>query len=165
MWNYAFQVPEQKKIRYIVHTDCKNEADDQYTLAHILMTDKLDVRGIIAGHFDRAYQGRYPEHQTAQASLDEVHLILDLMGIDHYPVFKGAETGIPDQDTPIVTDAARFIVEEAMREDPRPLFIGMQGAITDLACAILMEPRICERMTCIWIGGGDYPEGGQEFNS
>ena len=29
MWNYAFQVPEQKKIRYIVHTDCKNEADDQ----------------------------------------------------------------------------------------------------------------------------------------
>lgn len=51
-----------------------------------------------------------------------------------------------------------------MREDPRPLFIGMQGAITDLACAILMEPRICERMTCIWIGGGDYPEGGQEFN-
>lgn len=164
MWNYAFQVPEQKKIRYIVHTDCKNEADDQYTLAHILMTDKLDVRGIIAGHFDRANQGRYPEHQTAQASLDEVHLILDLMGIDHYPVFKGAETGIPDQDTPIITDAARFIVKEAMREDPRPLFIGMQGAITDLACAILMEPRICERMTCIWIGGGDYPEGGQEFN-
>lgn len=27
MWNYAFQVPEQKKLRYIVHTDCKNEAD------------------------------------------------------------------------------------------------------------------------------------------
>ena len=52
MWNYAFQVPEEKKLRYIVHTDCKNEADDQFTLAHILMTDKLDVRGIIAGHFD-----------------------------------------------------------------------------------------------------------------
>ena len=27
-----------------------------------------------------------------------------------------------------------------------------------------MEPRICERMTCIWIGGADYPEGGEEFN-
>ena len=44
MWpNYAFHVPDQKKLRYIVHTDCKNEADDQFTLAHILMTDKLDV--------------------------------------------------------------------------------------------------------------------------
>ena len=59
MWNYEFQVPEQKKIRYIVHTDCKNEADDQFTLAHILMTDMLDVRGIIAGHFDEGNHGRY----------------------------------------------------------------------------------------------------------
>ena len=33
-----------------------------------------------------------------------------------------------------------------------------------MACAILIEPRICDRMTCIWIGGGDYPDGGGEFN-
>ena len=166
MWpNYAFHVPEQKKLRYIVHTDCKNKADDQFTLAHILMTDKLDVRGIIAGHFDAGNHGRWPEHQTAQASLDEVDRILDLMGLaGKYPVFKGAETGIPDEHTPVDTAAARFIVAEAMRDDPRPLYIGMQGAITDLACAILMEPRICERMTCIWIGGADYPAGGEEFN-
>lgn len=166
MWpNYAFHVPEQKKFRYIIHTDAKNEADDQFTLAHILMTDKLDVRGIIAGHFDKGNHGRYPEHKTAQASLDEVNLILDLMGLaGQYPVYKGAETGLADEKTPIETDAARFIVEEAMRDDPRPLYIGMQGAITDLACAILMEPAICERMTCIWIGGGNYPEGAAEFN-
>lgn len=166
MWNnYAFHVPEQKKFRYIAHTDCKNEADDQFTLAHILMTDKLDVRGIIAGHFDRGNYGRYPERGTAQASLEEIHKILQLMDLcGQYPVFKGAEAPIADEKTPIVTEAARFIVEEAMRDDPRPLFIGMQGAITDLACAILMEPKICERMTCIWIGGGDYPTGGEEFN-
>ncbi len=166
MWpEYAFKVPDQKKIRYIVHTDCKNEADDQFTLAHIMMTDKLDVKGIIAGHFKEGNNGRYPENGTAQASLDEVNLILELMGLTGTcPVFKGAEEGIPDEHTPIVTDAARFIIEEAMKDDPRPLFIGMQGAITDLACAILMEPAICSRMTCIWIGGGDYPEGAEEFN-
>ena len=39
-WNYDFEVPEQKKIRMIVHTDCKNEADDQFALAHHLMTPK-----------------------------------------------------------------------------------------------------------------------------
>ena len=33
MWKYAYQVPENKKIRVIVHTDCKNEADDQFALA------------------------------------------------------------------------------------------------------------------------------------
>ena len=166
MWpNYRFHVPEQKRFRYIVHTDCKNEADDQFTLAHILMTDKLDVRGIIAGHFDHENHGRFPEKTTAKASFDEVQKILSLMGLSgKYPVYRGAEEAITDIKTPIVTDAARFIVEEAMRDDPRPLFIGMQGAITDLACAILMEPRICEKMTCIWIGGADYPEGGEEFN-
>ena len=26
-------------------------ADDQFTVAHALMTEKLDVKGIIAGHF------------------------------------------------------------------------------------------------------------------
>lgn len=57
-----------------------------------------------------------------------------------------------------------MIIEEAMRDDPHPLFIACQGAITDLASAILLEPRICERMTAIWIGGGMYPEGGFEFN-
>ena len=27
MWKYNYTVPENKKIRLIVHTDCKNEAD------------------------------------------------------------------------------------------------------------------------------------------
>lgn len=36
--------------------------------------------------------------------------------------------------------------------------------ITDLGSVILMEPKICGRMTAVWIGGGDYPEGGSEFN-
>ena len=27
-----------------------------------------------------------------------------------------------------------------------------------------MEPRIAKRLTVIWIGGGLYPDGGEEFN-
>jgi len=166
MWkNYQFTVPEKRKVRYIIHADSKNEADDQFTIAHALMTDKLDVRGIIAGHFDVGNYDRFPEHTTADASREEIDKVLDYMGLaGQYPVFTGSNLPMADEKTPIVTEAAKFIVEEAMRDDPRPLYIGMQGAITDLACAILMEPEICHRMTCIWMGGGDYPDGGQEFN-
>ena len=166
MWEkYQYQVPEARKVRYIIHTDCKNEADDQYTVAHALMTEKFEVRGIIAGHFDRANYNRFPEWHTAEASYDEIMTVLDKMELrGRYPVCLGANHGLPDEHTPICSEGAEFIVKEAMREDDRPLYIGMQGAITDLASAILMEPRICERMTCIWIGGGDYPEGGGEFN-
>lgn len=165
MWKHEYIVPQKRKIRYIIHTDCKNEADDQYTVVHALMLEKLDVRGIIAGHFDRANYNRFPEHTTANASYEEIIKLLKLMGLENkYPVYLGSNTALEDEKRPIITEGAKFIVEEAMKDDPRPLYIGMQGAITDLACAILMEPRICERMTCIWIGGGDYPDGGGEFN-
>ena len=81
MWKYAYQVPENKKIRVIVHTDCKNEADDQFALAHHLMTPKFDVRGIVAGHFCKNPQ-EYGEENTAKASYDEVIRMMELMGIE-----------------------------------------------------------------------------------
>ena len=34
MFHYEFTVPYKKQYRVIVHTDCKNEADDQFTVAH-----------------------------------------------------------------------------------------------------------------------------------
>jgi inosine-uridine nucleoside N-ribohydrolase len=34
-----------------------------------------------------------------------------------------------------------------------------------MASAYLMEPRIAQRCTVIWIGGGSYPNGGKEFNA
>lgn len=167
MFRYEFQVPERKRVRYIVHTDCKNEADDQYTLAHILMTPKLDVKGIVAAHFDAAtrFNPELKPGETAKASYGEVLKVMDLMHLSgQYPVLMGAPVALADEKTPIDSEGARFIIEEAMKEDNAPLFIGMQGCLTDLASAILMEPKICERMTAIWIGGGDYPAGGNEFN-
>ena len=165
MWPaYEFKVPENKRFRFICHTDAKNEADDQFTIAHLLMTDKVEVRGIIGAHFNIS-MGRYPEGATAKASVDEINLLLDLMHLQgQYRVFEGAGLPMVDEKTPQDSAGAQFIIEDAMREDDRQLFIGMQGSLTDLASAILMKPEICSRMTCIWIGGGAYPQGGREFN-
>ena len=164
MWNYAYTVPENKKVRVIVHTDCKNEADDQYAVAHHLMTPRFDVKGLVAGHFWKNPQ-QYGELGTAQASYDEIIKVMDLMGLkDQYPVKLGAPRALEDEHTPIDSEGARFIIEEAMKDDKRPLYIACQGAITDVASALLMKPEIAERMTVIWIGGADYPKGGFEFN-
>ena len=128
------------------------------------MTPKFDVKGIVAGHFCGNPQ-EYGAEGTAKASYDEVVKVLDLMGLKgQYPVLMGAPHGLVNEETPIETEGARFIVEEAMREDNRPLFVVCQGAITDMACALLMKPEIADRLTVIWIGGGDYPAGGFEFN-
>jgi len=163
-WNYDFDVPEQKKVRMIVHTDCKNEADDQFALAHHVMTPKFVVKGILGGHFNLIPR-EYGEGNTAKASIDEINKVLDLMGLTGvYPVLEGAPRALADENTPIHSPAVDFIIEEAMKDDEKPLYISMLGAITDLAAAILIKPEICKRMTAIWIGGGQYPDGGQEFN-
>lgn len=163
-WNYDFTVPDNKKVRVIVHTDCKNEVDDQFALAHHLMTPKFIVEGIIGGHFNKNSR-EYGEGQTARASVDEVNKVLELMGVaGDYKVFKGSELPMSDEKVPIESEGAKFIIEEAMKESDLPLYVMMQGAITDLACAILIEPAICSRLTAVWIGGGKWPEGGFEFN-
>lgn len=167
MWNYQYQVPESKQVRLIVYTDCKNEADDQFALAHALMTPKVEVVGIIAAHFEVATQyGGSQSGTTASASMDEIRQVLRCMGIeeDAYRLALGAELPLKDASTPSTSDAVQLIIDEAMREDERPLYIGCQGSVTDLASAILTKPEICDRMTAIWIGGGDYPQGGFEFN-
>lgn len=163
-WNYDFTVPDQKKVRMIVYTDCKNEADDQFALAHHLMTPKFLVKGIVAGHFNGNPQ-EWGEGHTAEASYNEVHKVLKLMDVeDQFKVYKGSEYPLTDSTEYQPSDACDFIIEEALKDDPHPLYIACQGAITDLASAILKEPKICSRMTAIWIGGGQYPEGEKEFN-
>ena len=52
-----------------------------------------------------------------------------------------------------------------MKDDPRPLHVAFLGPLTDMAAAILLEPRIVNRnVRVVWIGGGVWPVGGQEYN-
>lgn len=164
MFSYDFKVADNKKYRIIIHTDCKNEADDQYTVAHALMTQKVEVRAIIAAHFEK---NMFRRTDTMQASFDEIVKVVKLMGVygeyeDH--IFHGAKKPLVDERTPQISEGAWAIIEEALREDDRRLFILLQGGLTDLASAILMEPEICGRMTAIWNGGAAWPDGGAEFN-
>ena len=163
--NYLFQVPEQKKVRMLVHTDCANEADDQFALAHHLMTPKLVVRGVIGAHFHKAGAMRGIS-DTAARSAEEIRHVMELMDLaGACPVVQGTEEPLADEVTPRPSPATDMIIREALRtDDPRPLFLACQGSLTDVASAILLEPAICSKMTVIWIGGGRYPEGGFEFN-
>lgn len=150
--------PTDKSIRVIADTDCNCECDDQFCIAHMLMTPRFDMRGIIAEH--------YAEPDSEQKSYEEIKRVMNLMDVEDFgtKVLHGAKEAMVDPHTPVESEGARFIVEEAMKEDPRPLFICGQAACTNIASAYLMEPRIAEKVVVIWIGGRPYPEGGFEFN-
>ncbi len=156
---YAFTVPEKFRIRVITNTDAKNEADDQYAIVHALLSPRFDNVGIIAAHF-----GDKKSKTSMQDSYDEAALLLDLMDVDKGILVKGAPHALSDDKTPVPSDGARMIIEEAMKDTDVPLYVTFLGPLTDLACAYLMEPRIAGRLTAIWIGGGVYPCGGREYN-
>jgi len=157
--NMPFEVPDNKRIRLIINTDAKNEADDQYAIAHALLTPRFEIAGIIAAHFGTGTP------TTMEESYEEIHKVLRLMKLDDAaPVYRGATHALPDERTSVMSDGAELLIREAMKDEDKPLYAIFLGTLTDLAAAYLQEPRIAERLTAIWIGGGAYPDGGDEFN-
>lgn len=158
MKEHLYSVPDNKKVRVIIDTDAYAEGDDQFAIVHALLTPKFDVVGIIAEHF--ACEG------SMEKSYDEIKRILSLMNLEkQIPIFKGAPNALVDKYTAIISEGAQFIVEEALKDDDRPLFVLNIGAITNLASAYLYNPEIQDKLLAVWIGGGPYPIGHMDFNS
>jgi purine nucleosidase len=154
-------LPPSKMVRVIVNTDAKNEADDQYAIVQALLTPLFDLHCIMPAHF-----GTKKSATSLKDSHDEVIKLLDLMNLNgQVRVVDGATHAMKDETTPAESAGARFIVDQAMKDDPRPLHVAFLGPLTDMASAILMEPRIARRnVRVVWIGGGVWPVGGQEYN-
>ncbi len=152
-----FDIPDNKKIRVIIDTDAACEADDPFAIVHGLLSPKMLVKGIVAEHFN--------ETDSADKSFAEIETILRLMHSD-VPAYMGQKGKM--QDDISISKGVEFIIEEALREDEKPLFVLCQGAITNVAVAMKKCPDIKEKMTVIWIGthGTHYGEPPfREFNA
>lgn len=157
--NYIFKVPEEKVVRLITDTDAKNEGDDDFAVVQALLSPKIDNVGLVAAHYGTR------DADGMERSYSELETVVEKMGFTgQVPLYHGADRAMKDSSTPVDSEGARLIIEEAMKEDDRPLYVIFLGPLTDIASAYLMEPRIARRLTVIWIGGGLYPDGGEEFN-
>jgi inosine-uridine nucleoside N-ribohydrolase len=157
-WRRPFHTLAKARPRVILDTDAKNEVDDQFAIVHCLLQPGFDMRGIVPSHFGYRPGESYTGQQDSRR---EVDLLLGMMGLeDKVRVEDGAAHAIPDYTTPVPSPGAELIVEEAMREDTdAPLYVAFLGPLTDMATALLMEPRIAERdVTVVWIGGPPYEE-------
>jgi purine nucleosidase len=153
--------PLAKRARVILNTDAKNEADDQYAIVHAILTPSFDLRGLISAHF-----GTRKSSSSQSDSHQEILRLLDLMKLTgSIPVHAGAPKALPDEATPVPSEGSALIIDEAMKDDPRPLHVAFLGPLTDMASALLEQPAIAERnVIVIWIGGAEWPVGGPEFN-
>ena len=151
--------PPASRIRLIVDTDAKNEADDQFAIMHHLLTPMFDVCGIIATHFE---QKTGHTGTSMEASYREIEKVLTLAEIEDVPFFRGCVSPLRSPgDTP-ESEGTAFLISQARQ--PGKLYIAVQGAMTNVASAINAAPDIAANLVILWNGGGPYPKGRPEFN-
>ena len=136
----------------VLDTDAYNEIDDQFAIAYLLKSkEKLDVKAIYAAPFHNA-RSESPG-DGMEKSYEEILKLLSLAD-ETADVFRGSDRYLPDEATPVVSDAARDLAERAKRYSPqKPLYVVAIGAITNIASAILLNPAVAENTVVVWLGG------------
>jgi len=155
------------KVDVVLDTDAFNECDDQYAIAYWLQSGvQLNVKAIYAAPFDKPTIAGPGEGM--ELSHREILNILDLMDIREMEqiVFRGSERFLPSETEPVFSDAAMDLAQRAMGyTEEQPLYVIALGAATDVASALLIEPKIRDRIVVIWLGGcaHHWPDN-REFN-
>lgn len=141
-------------VDVVIDTDAANEVDDQFAIAYLLRsTEKLHTVALYAEPFSAEWTVKNPA-EGERLSYEEILHVLQLAGETVNPVFHGSAAYLADEHTPQVTDAAQDLCRRAMQYTPeKPLYVVAIGVITNIASALLMEPRIADRMVVVWLGG------------
>ena len=147
----------QPRIRVISDNDYSGDPDGLVQLAHHLLSPSIDLRAVIGTHLREGDPWGQNGDEVA-AAVSEAKKILELCGkTGEVPVLAGAPGAMVDVQTPQESEGIRFIIAEAMRDDTdTPLFVVCGASLTEIASAYLIEPRIAERLTVIWIGGHEH---------
>lgn len=155
----ALLEPPQGEITMVLDTDTYNEIDDQFALTYALLSrPKLRLKAIYAAPFHNERSSGPADGM--EKSYAEILRVLDRLGPEFAPapegfVFKGSRQYMPAAETPVESEAAQDLITRAMdtsRGDV-PLYVAAIGAITNIASALLMEPRLVERIVIVWLGG------------
>lgn len=164
----------EPRVRVICDNDFQGDPDGLIQLAHLLLSDSVDIRAIIGSHLG-SYDGDEnpfydlpaPEatglgqlfNPSAHAAVVAANKIVELCALTNsVPVLSGSDSSMASVAEAADSEGARFIIAEAMRDDTDlPLYVLCGAGLTSVATAILLEPRIVGRFTLVWIGGSEYP--------
>lgn len=152
------------KIDVVLDTDAFNEIDDQFAISYMLCSeDKLNTKALYAAPFSNEKSAGPKDGM--EKSYDEILKLLKLAGIEK-EVYKGSEKYLDDEKTPVISDAATDLAERANNYSPEnPLYVVAIGAITNVASAIMLNPKVAENTVVVWLGGhGTHFHDTCEFN-
>ncbi len=140
------------KVRIVIDTDTYNEIDDQFAIVYALLSpEKLSVEALYAAPFFN-HRSTSPGNGM-EKSYDEILRLLDRLDIPSENLaYHGAGGFLADYEHPYDSAAVNDLIERAMGSDD-PLYVVAIGALTNIASAILIEPKIIEKIVVVWLGG------------
>ncbi len=155
---------EKKSV--ILDTDTYNEVDDQFALAYAMLSgDRVDLLSVNAAPFVNRRASTPMEGMSR--SYDEIIRIMELTepgSSKRIPVYRGSGRWLKSAAEPVESEACDNIIGTVMNSDG-PVYVIAIGALTNVASALIREPRIAEKTALIWLGGHslDWPHT-REFN-
>ncbi|MBI5008968.1 MAG: nucleoside hydrolase, partial [Bacteroidia bacterium] len=158
--------PPKSVIRMVLDTDTYNEIDDQFALSYALLSpEKIKLEAVYAApYFNNRSSG---PGDGMEKSYQEILRLLKFLGrpSDNF-AFRGSDRYLGDISKPVQSPAASDLIKKALASSPdNPLYVVPIGCITNVASAILIEPKIIENIVIVWLGGNslDWPHQ-KEFN-
>lgn len=157
--------PPAGKVEAVVDSDTYNEIDDQFAVAYALRApEKIQVEAVYAApfHNDRSTSAG----DGMSKSYDEILRILGRLNVKAEGfAFRGSEKFMAGAGKPVESAAAKDLIAKAMKPRSGPLYVITIGAPTNVSSALLMEPKIKDRIVVVWLGGQpyDWPTA-KEFN-
>jgi len=151
-----FKKTVSSRIRVIIDNDFGGDPDGLFQLVHHILSPSVEIRGIIGSHLYK--DGFYDSPGTAANACKSVNKLLNIMQLNEkLPVYEGANAGLSDVKAPVISEGAKAIVQEAMKEDTKkPLYVVCGAGLTNIASAYLIESGIAKHIILIWIGGSEY---------
>lgn len=153
------------KANVLFDTDAANYFDDQFALAYAALSrESIQIRAAYAAPFVNRRNG--DREEGMERSYEEIGRVLAALGMDdEVPLLKGSRRAMESPGKAVLSPAAEDIVERVMSADPEIHFVVAIGAATNVASALLLEPRVGDRTTIVWLGGTPHHfPSASEFN-
>ncbi len=152
--------------RVILDTDTYNEIDDQFALAlAMLAPDRIKLAAVTAAPFHNEKSDSYSDGM--ERSYREIGICTSLVERSHGakipPYYRGSTERMPDEKTPVQSEAADAIARHVMESDELTYVVAI-GAITNVSSAILLHPEIKDKIAVVWLGANAKWFEGGEFN-
>ncbi|MGD9834765.1 MAG: nucleoside hydrolase [Piscinibacter sp.] len=175
-WYTRRLAPPAGPVRVVIDTDAANEIDDPFAIAWALrVPGRLKVEALYATPYSFAHRRAqmavqdHPQFDPPDVGMERSHaaiievfdkLWLDVAGLVH----RGSTRYLRSLAEPERSEATDHLIATAMATPPdaEPLYVAAIGCATNITNALLLEPRIAERIVVVWTSG--YPSHAPQVN-